>query len=178
MIFLDTTEFRRIFLIGFMGSGKTYWGKKWADSCRLHFFDIDHIVEIEQEKPIADIFAEKGEEHFRNLETEALRTFGNRENVIVATGGGTPCFNDNITWMNANGTCIYLQSSPEKIFQRLISETEKRPLIKHLQNGELLFYIKEKIKEREPFYNKAEIILPVDDLQTDYIPDILKSKNA
>jgi shikimate kinase len=178
MIFLDTTEFRRIFLVGFMGSGKTYWGRKWAHSSGLHFFDIDDIVENEQEKTIAEIFAEKGEDHFRNLETDALRTFGNQQNVIVATGGGTPCFNDNITWMNENGTCIYLQSSPEKIFQRLISETEKRPLIKHLQNEELLFYIKEKIKERESFYNRAEIILPVDDLPEDYIPDILKSKNA
>jgi shikimate kinase len=178
MILLDTTELRRVFLIGFMGSGKTYWGKKWAASSNLRFFDIDDKVEREQEKTIAEIFAEDGEDHFRNLETNALRSFANQQNVIVATGGGTPCFNDNITWMNGNGSCIYLHSSPEKIFQRLTSETEKRPLIKHLQNEELLFYIKEKIKEREPFYNRAEIILHVDDLPADYVPDILKSKNA
>jgi shikimate kinase len=142
MILLDTTELRRVFLIGFMGSGKTYWGKKWAASSNLRFFDIDDKVEREQEKTIAEIFAEDGEDHFRNLETNALRSFANQQNVIVATGGGTPCFNDNITWMNGNGSCIYLHSSPEKIFQRLTSETEKRPLIKHLQNEELLFYIK------------------------------------
>jgi shikimate kinase len=158
MILLDTTELRRVFLIGFMGSGKTYWGTKWAESSKLRFFDIDDIVEAGQEKTIAEIFAAEGEDHFRNLETDALRNFGDQQNVIVATGGGTPCFNDNITWMNKNGTCIYLKSSPGKIFRRLTSETEKRPLIKHLQNEELLFYIKEKIKEREFFYNQAERI--------------------
>lgn len=178
MIYLDTTEFRRVFLIGFMGSGKTYWGNKWAERSALSFFDIDAIVEAGQEKTIAEIFAQDGEDHFRNLETDALKNFSSQQNVIVATGGGTPCFNDNITWMNENGTCIYLQSSPEKIFERLTSETEKRPMIKHLQNGELLFYITEKIKEREPFYKQAEIILDVDDLPENYIPDVLKSKNA
>jgi len=135
-------------------------------------------VEAGQEKTIAEIFAAEGEDHFRNLETDALRNFGDQQNVIVAAGGGTPCFNDNITWMNKNGTCIYLKSSPGKIFRRLTSETEKRPLIKHLQNEELLFYIKEKIKEREFFYNQAEIILDVDDLPEDYVPDVLKSNNA
>jgi shikimate kinase len=161
------------FLIGFMGSGKNYWGKKWADSSGLDFIDIDAVVEQEQEKTIAEIFAEDGEDHFRNLETSVLRSLANRNNIIVATGGGTPCFNDNISWMNENGTSVYLQSSPENILKRLTSEREKRPLISHLQEDELLFYITEKIKEREIFYHQAEIILNVDELPPNYSPDFL-----
>ncbi len=167
------SAYQHIFLIGFMGSGKTYWGKKWAELSGLEFFDIDDIVEQEQEKTIAEIFAEDGEEHFRNLETIALRKFATKNNVIIATGGGTPCFNDNISWMNKNGTCVYLQSSPENILNRLISEKVKRPLIKNLQDGELLFYITEKIKEREAFYKHSEIILNVDDLPENYLPEFL-----
>lgn len=164
----------KIFLTGFMGSGKTFWGKRWSEKTGIPFFDIDEIVEKEQEKTIQEIFAQDGEVHFRNLETMALRNFAVKENAIVACGGGTPCYNDNITWMNENGTVIYLQSNPEKILQRLISETEKRPLIKDLSQEELLFYITEKIKEREFFYNRAKIILPVDELPDNFLPEFLK----
>ena len=163
----------KLFLVGFMGSGKTYWGKRWADMAGLDFVDLDEIVEKEQEKTIAEIFAEDGEQHFRNLETYALKKFPGKENVIVACGGGTPCFNDNLSWMNENGTSVYLQSSPENILKRLVSEKQKRPLIKHLQQDELLFYITEKIKEREAFYKQAKIIVNVDDLQENYLPDFL-----
>lgn len=158
-----------------MGSGKTYWGKKWAELSGLEFFDIDEIVEENLGKTAAEIFAEDGEDHFRDLETTALKSFANKENAIVACGGGTPCYNDNITLMNESGISIYLKSSPEKIFERLITETEKRPLIKNLQGGELLFYITEKIKEREAFYNQAKIILNVDDLHKNYLPEFLNT---
>lgn len=164
----------KIFLIGFMGSGKTYWGNAWSQRSGLPFIDIDDIVENEQEKTIAEIFAENGEDHFRNLETIALRRLSNKEDVIIATGGGTACYNDNITWMNENGTSIYLESSPKNILNRLTSEKEKRPLIKDLSTEELLFYITEKIKEREPFYSQAKIVLNVDNLDSNYLPGILK----
>ncbi|HUS03560.1 MAG TPA: shikimate kinase [Chitinophagaceae bacterium] len=168
-----TSGYQRIFLIGFMGSGKNYWGKLWSENAGFEFVDIDELIEREKEKTIAEIFAEDGEDHFRNLETIALRSLGNKSNIIIASGGGTPCFNDNISWMNENGTSVYLQSSPENILKRLVSEKEKRPLIKNLQDEELLFYITEKIKEREFFYSKAEIILKVDDLPQNYIPEFL-----
>ena len=156
-----------------MGSGKTYWGNLWAKKSGLPYFDIDEIVEEQQKKTIAKIFAEDGEDHFRDLETAALRSFAEKENAIVASGGGTPCYNDNITWMNDNGTPVYLRSSPENILKRLIAEKQKRPLIKNLQDEELLFYIKEKIKERELFYNRAKIILDVDELSQNYLPEFL-----
>ena len=171
----ETFVYQKFFLIGFMGSGKTYWGKKWTKHTGLEFFDIDEIVENEQEKSIAEIFAEDGEDHFRNLETGVLKSLSNTNNIIVATGGGTPCFNDNISWMNKSGTSIYLQSSPENILKKLVNEKEKRPLIKHLKDEELLFYITEKIKEREAYYKQAKIILNVDDLPENYIPEILSA---
>jgi shikimate kinase len=162
-----------IFLIGFMGCGKTYWGKLWSGRSGLPFYDLDDMVEAQKGKTAADIFAEDGEDKFRDFETAALRSFSNIETAIVACGGGTPCYNDNIAWMNKNGTCIYLRSAPENILIRLMTETEKRPLIKNLQGNELQFYIKEKIKERDFFYEQAEIILDVDDLPNNYLPEFL-----
>ena len=169
---------QHIFLIGFMGSGKTYWGKKWADISGLDFVDLDEIVEKEQGETIAEIFANDGEEHFRNLETNALKKITEKEHVIIACGGGTPCFNDNISWMNDNGTSVYLQSSPENILKRLTGEKEKRPLIKNQKEEELLFYITEKIKEREFFYSKAKLVLNVDDMTENYLPPFLNPDNA
>jgi len=161
------------FLIGFMGSGKTYWGKRWSEKSGLVFFDIDDMVEEQQGKTAAQIFAEDGEDFFRDLETTALRSFAGKNNVIVACGGGTPCYNDNVSWMNENGTSIYLRSSPEKILERLVTEIEKRPLIKNMQGLELLFYITEKIKEREFYYGQAKIILDIDELSQNYVPEFL-----
>jgi shikimate kinase len=171
---IGTSAYQKIFLIGFMGSGKTYWGNKWAESSGLDFFDIDEMVEAQQGKTAAQIFADDGEDFFRDLETLTLRNFADKKNVIVACGGGTPCYNDNVAWMNNSGTSIYLRSSPEKILNRLVTEPEKRPLIKNMQGAELLFYITEKIKEREQYYGRAKIILDVDDLDKNYLPDFLK----
>ena len=112
--------YQLIFLIGFMGSGKTYWGKKWSEKTGKEFFDTDDIIEQQQGITIAKIFATYGEDHFRNLETGVLKNMSLQNNFIIACGGGTPCFNDNITWMNQNGTSVYLQSSPEDILKRLI----------------------------------------------------------
>ncbi len=168
----------KIFLIGFMGSGKTFWGKKWAEKSRFKFYDLDRKVEEEQGKTIAEIFDEDDEDHFRELETIVLRKLNSKNNIIVATGGGTPCFNNNISWMNENGTSVYLESSPENILKRLVGEKEKRPLIKNLKDDKLLFYIAQKIKERETFYNQAKIILDVDDLSENYLPDFLNINDA
>ena len=115
-----TSGNQHIFLIGFMGSGKSYWGKLWSAKTGLGFYDIDEMVELNEAKTIAKIFTENGEDYFRNLETIELRNLLSKNNFIAATGGGTPCFNDNISWMNENGTSVYLQSSPENILKRLL----------------------------------------------------------
>ena len=154
-----------IFLIGFMGTGKTYWGKIWAQYNGLIFYDLDEVIEKKEGKTIAAIFEKEVEGYFRKLETAALHTFFEKENCMIACGGGTPCFDDNIEWMNKNGTVIYLLAKPQYIFDRVMEEKIERPLINKLNTAELLFFIEQKLKEREPFYNQAKIILSVNELE-------------
>jgi shikimate kinase len=154
----------KFFLIGFMGSGKTYWGKIWAQKNSLDFYDLDEEIEKKEGKTIASIFEKDGEDHFRKIETIALKEFTEKENCIIACGGGTACFNENMQWMNENGTTIYLSAAPQYIFDRVLDDKEKRPLINKHNEAELLFFIEQKLKEREPFYKQAQIILPVTEL--------------
>jgi len=165
----DNSPFRglggmRIFLIGFMGSGKTFWGKKWAEKFHLDFYDLDEVIELEEKKSIATIFEKDGEDHFRQIETTALKTFSEKDNCIVACGGGTASFNGNMKWMNENGTTVYLLATPQYIYDRVVEEQKKRPLISKLNQAELFFFIEQKLKEREPFYNQAKFVLPTDEL--------------
>lgn len=163
---------RCIFLIGFMGNGKTHWGKLWAAKSGLQFFDLDEMIEAEQQKSVAAIFEQDGENFFRQRETAVLKTFTQKTNCIIACGGGTPCFNDNMQWMNDNGITVYLAATPNDIFKRVITEQEKRPLIKNFSPEELMHFIENKLKEREPVYNTAKIILPVTGINTDTINNI------
>ena len=169
--FSDNSPFRgsrgKIFLIGFMGSGKTYWGKIWAQKKSLDFYDLDELIEEKEGRSIATIFEKEGEDYFRKIETEALHIFSEKDNCIIACGGGAACFNDNMLWMNENGTTVYLAASPQYILSRVKEEKEKRPLINKLNEAELLFFIQQKLKEREPFYTQAKIILPVTELNED-----------
>jgi shikimate kinase len=162
----------KIFLIGFMGSGKTYWGKLWAAASGLQFFDLDDVIEQEEKKTIAEIFEQKGEFYFRQKETDILKTFSQKDNCIIACGGGTPCFNNNIQWMNDNGTVVYLLATATDIMNRVITEQEKRPLLKDLSPEALFVFIENKLKDRASFYNKAKVILPVAAITTDTINTI------
>ncbi len=163
----------KIFLIGFMGSGKTYWGKKWAQQHGLDFYDLDELIEEEHKKTIATIFEKEGEDFFRQVESVSLKKLADKDKCIIACGGGTACYNDNIQWMNENGLTVYLQASPQYIYERVLEEKEKRPLIKKVSRAELLFFIEQKLKEREPFYNQAKIILPVPDLDDNFVPVLI-----
>lgn len=147
-----------------MGSGKSHWGKIWAAEYKLGFVDLDEAIETEEGKSVVDIFESKGEEYFRDLEAKKLREMGSLKNTIVACGGGTPCFKDNMQWMNENGITIYISASPDEILRRLAKGQEQRPLIKKLNPAELLFFIEQKLKEREPFYKQANIILASADI--------------
>jgi shikimate kinase len=167
----------KIFLIGFMGSGKTHWGSIWAAKSGLPFFDMDNMIEKTENKTIAQIFELHGETYFRQLETKVLHTFAAQDNCIIACGGGTPCFNNNMQWMNKNGTTIYLKATAEEITARLTNEQEKRPLIKNLNGKELLSFIKTKINEREKFYVTAKIILPVAEINEESINPIRPVNN-
>jgi len=149
----------RIFLVGFMGSGKTHWGKLWSSQHKLSFIDLDDLIEEQQGKAIRTIFEEKGEEYFRQIESEVLHSLKNKENIIVASGGGTPCFHNNMKWMNENGTTVYLKATPAQLAQRLIKEKQKRPVIMNTSDDKLEEFIAEKLNERESFYEQAEVIL-------------------
>ena len=156
------------FLIGFMGSGKSHWGKKWASAHNKSFVDLDEVIELKEGKTIADIFELKGETYFREIETLALKSCYNLHDTIIACGGGTPCFFDNMQWMNTNGNTIYIRCTVTEILDRVLSEKEKRPLLKKLNQGELLFFIEQKLKEREVFYSQAKLTVQSIDLTADH----------
>ncbi len=155
---------RNIFLIGFMGSGKSYWGHIWANKNNIPFFDLDTRIEKAAGMKINDIFEKKGEEKFRELESHHLQKFENKENYLLACGGGTPCFSNNITWMKTNGKVFYLKATPELIIDRLKHETIERPVIKDISPKELLPFIQKKLFEREPYYLQAHHVLNADEL--------------
>ncbi len=162
----------KIFLIGFMGSGKTHWGKLWAAKSGKQFFDLDEVIEQEEKKSVAEIFSQNGEAYFRNKEMQMLQTFATKQNCIIACGGGTPCFNNNMQWMNVNGTTVYLFATANEIFNRVITEQQKRPLIKDFSPQELLTFIENKLQEREIYYLQAKITLPVSAITADSINSI------
>ncbi len=152
-----------------MGSGKTHWGKSWAIQSGMQFFDLDEVIEQQEQRTIAEIFEQNSEVYFRNIETEVLKTFAKRSNCIIACGGGTPCFNNNMQWMNENGTTVYLSATADDIIKRVKGEQEKRPLIKGLSMEELKTFIEKKLQERETFYAQAKITLPVTAIDADTI---------
>ncbi len=150
-----------IFLIGFMGSGKSFVGKELAERMNYNFIDLDaYIVENEQ-LTISEIFQKQGESVFRNKENTYLKSLFSLENTIVATGGGTPCFFDNMDLMCKNGITIYLYTKNEILFSRLKNEREKRPLIADTSDKELMNTIETKIAERSTIYESAEAIFEI-----------------
>lgn len=163
----------KIFLIGFMGSGKTFWGKKWSDRSYFDFYDLDNVIETEQDRSIASIFEKDGEDHFRQIETAALQRYSEKDNYILACGGGTACYNDNMKWMNENGVTVYLSAPAHYIYNRVEAEKMKRPLISNLIKAQLYLFIEQKLKEREPFYSQAKIILQVQELDDNFVPEFI-----
>ena len=165
-----------IFLVGFMGSGKTHWGGIWAKRNGLTFYDLDAIIETEYGMTITDIFEKKGEEKFRELERHHLGKFKNKKNFILACGGGTACFSDNMEWMRLEGRVVYLKAEPEILLKQVMNETEKRPVIKKIDPSELLLFIKNKLEEREPYYSKADFIMNVEELNEKSLSHIISQR--
>lgn len=149
----------RIFLIGFMGSGKSTMGRSLAASLNLTFIDLDTYLEERYFRTIPQIFAEDGEENFRLKERKMLEEVASFDQVIVATGGGAPCFFDNMDLMNKAGFCIFLDVDVESLIYRLTHARIERPLIKGKSPDELRQFIGELMKKRRPFYEKARYIL-------------------
>lgn len=152
---------RRIILIGYMGSGKTTVGKALSKETGMMFYDLDWYIESRMRKTVAQIFAEKGEEGFRKIEHNMLHEVAEFENVIISCGGGTPCFFDNIDYINQQGEVVYLKATPEVLYRHLLMGKVERPLIKNKTPEELVAYITEQVAKREEFYNKARYTLDV-----------------
>ena len=138
-----------------MGSGKTQQGKMLAKERGCDFIDLDEMIESSEQKTIADIFASEGEEGFRKLERKYLHQTIDSDNAIIACGGGTPCFFDNLSWMKAHGKVIYLKVSQEILFERLSKEKKQRPLISVLNDDELKNFIANTLQSRIPYYEQA-----------------------
>ena len=149
----------KIFLIGFMGCGKSYLGKKLAALLNFQFIDVDSVIQNTHGETVQNIFEKQGETYFRKIESDALQNLKKWDEVVIATGGGAPCFHNNMAWMNANGVTIYLKTDPHLLFERLKSETDHRPVLGGKTDAALLDFINDKVTEREQFYNKAQIIV-------------------
>ncbi len=148
----------KVFLIGFMGCGKSTMGRKLALRLGYNFIDLDDRFEERENIKIAQYFNQFGEEAFRKRESKLLKSDNYPENCVISTGGGLPCYFDNMEWMKVNGTVIYIQLPPKTLAGRLEHGREERPLLHGKHGDDLVRFIGEKLAEREPFYLQANII--------------------
>lgn len=142
-----------------MGAGKSFLGQQLAKDLGYNFVDLDVIIEKKEASSITTIFEKKGEAYFRKLEQQCLWETALLSNTIIALGGGTPCFENNMDWIKHNGISFFLDVSLEVLVQRLSNETQKRPLLKDKNQQELGLFIAQKLEERYPSYNQATYIL-------------------
>lgn len=163
----------KVFLIGFMGCGKSTKAKQLANRLACPVIDLDAVIVAEQGQTIAEYFAAYGEAAFRQLESETLKNYPYPETCVVATGGGLPCFFDNMDWMNANGKTVYLQMEPAQLVSRLHNR-QKRPLIKDMDDEQLLVFIQNKLAERDLFYTQAQLVINAFDLDAELLEERLK----
>jgi len=162
-----------IFLIGFMGCGKTTWSKKLATRLGYEFIDLDTVLEEQVGKSIPDYFTEHGEADFRRVESEVLKQYLYPEKAVVSTGGGLPCFFDHMDWMNSHGKTIYIKLSPKTLADRLENARVVRPVLQGKKGDELVAFIEGKLAERECFYNQATHILDGLTLNVDDLAELL-----
>jgi len=148
----------KIFLIGFMGSGKTYWGRLLSQKLGLPFFDLDEQIVNAENQSINEIFESRGEEYFRLKEKEILHIITESHNAfIMSCGGGAPCYFNNIEYMNQAGITVWINASADTIFARLVKERSHRPLLKNVSDDELKSFIKKKFADRRIFYEQAGV---------------------
>lgn len=145
----------RIFLTGYMGAGKTTLGKAFARQLNVPFIDLDWYIEERFHKSIRELFAERGEASFRELERNMLHEVAEFEDVVISTGGGTPCFFDNMEYMNRQGHTVFLDVHPDVLFRRLKVATQQRPILQGKTDDELRAFIVEALEKRAPFYSQA-----------------------
>jgi shikimate kinase len=171
-----TVRNRIIYIIGFMGSGKSTAGKKLASLLDWKFIDLDKKIEEFTGKTIPEIFSGNGEEYFRELETQLLRNLRSHTNTIVSTGGGTPCHSGNMDFMVSTGLTIYLKLTPGQLRSRLSGSKGERPLIKDLDPAALQTFIEKKLSDRERWYERSEISFEGMDLDINALLESVKTR--
>jgi len=159
-----------------MGSGKSTVGKKLAKKLKLSFVDMDEYIETYCKKTVAEIFEQEGEDKFREVENTCLKSLINEKDVVISTGGGTPCFYNNMELMNSNGVTVYLKMSVEGLVSRLIKAKNKRPLIKDMSESDLKVFVATNLENREPYYSQAQYKVKAKDLDLDELVDFIKGK--
>jgi shikimate kinase len=163
----------KIFLIGFMGSGKSTIGRRLANYLEYEFVDLDKLIEDKAGMSIAEYFSKNGEESFRELERDTLQQTAFSENTVIATGGGVPCHFDNMDWMYKEGKVVYLSMDPKALAGRLKHSKVSRPLIKDLDQDELVKFITQRLVSRDVFYKRAHYIVSGLDLTAEKLATYL-----
>ena len=166
----------KIFLTGYMGSGKSSTGKLLASQLDYNFIDLDKFIEKEYKMTIPEIFSSKGEKEFRAMEHNCLKKVVEKENTVVACGGGTPCYYGNMELMNNNGTTVYLKMSVDTLVNRLLHAKDKRPLILNKTEKELKEFVNRQLEKREDIYHKAQYIVKAKELNVQELADFIKEQ--
>ncbi len=169
----------KIILIGYMGSGKSTIGKRLAFKMNLPFVDMDNEIEKQESATISEIFQTKGEMYFRELERNFIFSMlPDSKEAIYATGGGMPCFYDNMEQLNRLGTTIYLKRPTSELLHRLMNSKKERPLTKDKTKTELYAFMENQLILREPFYAKAKIIAPRNQQDTDSLLELISEYHS
>jgi len=161
----------KIFVVGMPGSGKSYWGKIWAHRLQLPFFDLDSEIEKTCGNSVSAIFNEEGEEFFRTIENQTITKISSTNNFLMACGGGTPCFYNQMDFMNKNGITVFINPSLDEISNNLLKSTNERPLLNNEES--LPFQLKKILEERLPFYQLAQFTINSPQLNEDALLNIL-----
>ena len=157
---------KRIIIIGYMGVGKTTMGHALSKRTGMPFYDLDWYIETRMHSSVSELFEKRGEDEFRKIERTMLHEVAEFENVIISCGGGTPCFFDNMQYMNKQGSTLYLKASPNILYEHIKMTRIPRPLLKNKTEDEIKAFINEQLAIREPYYMQAKTIFDIDLLDT------------
>ena len=165
----------RIVLVGYMGSGKSTVGKKLASKLGFSFYDTDQIIEEQYKISIYNFFEKYEEDVFRKIEYDVLKNILIHNNAVISTGGGTPCFRNNMDIINKNSYSVYIKMHIDSIETRLINSKKSRPLLKDISQTNLKAFIEKQLLEREKYYNQANLIIKGEKLDINYLIESLKN---
>ena len=163
----------RIYLTGYMGSGKSTIGKKLANKLGFLFIDLDSLIENKYRITIPDIFNRYDEDAFRLVEHQTLQETFTYSNAIISTGGGTPCFYNNMELINQNGLSVYIQMHERSLYDRLINSKKKRPLLDDKSPEQIMAHIKKQMTEREPYYLQSKLVIKGESLDMNFLVELI-----